>query len=71
MMHASIHPSIHTYKHITTSDTHQRRVLKPLFFRQGDMAPAAIVMSFGSGHIAAQIASDEASETMMVENGHV
>ncbi len=27
---------------------------------QGDMAPAAIVMSFGSGQIAAQIASDEA-----------
>jgi len=27
--------------------------------KQGDMAPAAIVMSFGSGQIAAQIASDE------------
>ena len=30
------------------------------FLHQGDMAPAAIVMSFGSGQIAAQIASDEA-----------
>lgn len=39
-----------------------------LFHRQGDMAPAAIVMSFGSGQIAAQIASDEAGR--WVEKSH-
>lgn len=52
-----------------TGPQHSKSFNLPLFkvtnasnspnLKQGDMAPAAIVMSFGSGQIAAQIASDE------------
>mmetsp|Transcript_44584 Transcript_44584/g.70923 ORF Transcript_44584/g.70923 Transcript_44584/m.70923 type:complete len:637 (-) Transcript_44584:70-1980(-) len=51
-----------------TGPEHSKSFNLPLFkvnksdspnLKQGDMAPAAIVMSFGSGQIAAQIASDE------------